>query len=52
MDRKLSEELDEEFPYCLERFHQPQKIKKGAAKMRAGDYCIVSLFSVSFCGLS
>ena len=26
--------------------------KKGAAKMRAGDYCIVSLFSVSFCGLS
>lgn len=33
MDRKLSEELDEEFPYCLERFHQPQKIKKGAAKI-------------------
>lgn len=33
MDRKLSEELNEEFPYCLERFHQPQKIKKGAAKI-------------------
>lgn len=33
LDRNLSEELDEEFPYCLERFHQPQKIKKGAAKI-------------------
>ena len=29
-----------------------KRSKKGAAKMLAGDYCIVSLFSVSFCGLS
>lgn len=33
MSRKISEELDEPFPHCLERFHQPDKIKKGAAKI-------------------
>ena len=36
LDQKLSKALDEEFPYCLERFHQPDKIKKGAAKINKG----------------
>ena len=33
MSRNISEELGEPFPECLERFHQPDKIKKGAAKI-------------------